>query len=272
MDSTSLSEEREKLKRFYETSHEYKKLLDAHNREYLRAYVDLVNKYTRKASKVLDLGCGNGLSSYMLSEYGHWVVGTDISLFFLSDSSNLQSDKLKYQVCDALNLPLVENSFDVVCSTELIEHITDVPKALTEMIRVLKIGGILIIVGPNLCSPFWAFIDLLHMLKGREGRYVWAETKLQALKWGVGNFCLSLKKRLSSKVDFIYRKPDLEKACAGGDSDSTYYASPIDLEKFLKAHGMEIIKFCESFTLRGKIVANLLPRFSPYISMVARKK
>ena len=266
-----MSEDRERLRQFYETSHDYKKLLDAHGREYLRPYVDTVNKYARPGSRILDLGCGNGLSSYMLNECGHWVVGSDISSFFLANSTQLQNDGLKYQACDVLDLPFTDGSFDVVCSNELIEHVSDARRALLEMARVLKSEGTLVVMGPNLCSPFWAAIDLANMFLGKNGRHVWAETRLQALRWGYKNLILSIKKRFSSKVTFLYRRPDLEKASAGGDSDSVYYANPIDLERFLKAHNMQIISLCESSTLRGRVLATFFPRFSLYISMVARK-
>jgi len=271
MDTIIASEERERLKRFYETSSDYKKLLDAHSREYLQPYVDVVNRHTRPGSRILDLGCGNGLSSYMLNECGYWVLGTDISSFFLAEAAHLQSERLKYQACDALDLPFADESFDVVCSNELIEHVPDAQRALLEMIRTLKTGGVLVIMGPNLCSPFWAAIDFVNMALGRDGRHVWAETRLQAVKWGFGNLILSLKKRLSSEINFVYRKPDLEKAFLGGDSDSAYYASPIDLERFLKVRHIKIISLCESSTLRGRILAKLFPRFSLYISMVAKK-
>ncbi|MBD3181208.1 methyltransferase domain-containing protein [Candidatus Poribacteria bacterium] len=264
-------DKQEKLRKFYETSRDYKKLLDAHNREYLKPYIDIVLKYARPGSKILDSGCGNGLSSYMLNEKGHWVVGTDISAFFLSEAAQLQSENLKYQACDVLALPFNDKSFDVVCSNELIEHVTNAGKTLTEMIRVLKNGGLLIIMGPNLCSPFWAVVDFINMTAGKNGRHVWAESRIQALKWGTKNLGLSMKKKLSSKSCFIYREPDLEKAIMGGDSDSVYYSCPTDIELFLKANDMEIISLCESTTSRGRFLARFFPRFSPYISMVARK-
>ncbi len=55
-------------------------------------------------------------------------------------------------------------------------------------------------------------------------------------------------------ADFIHRKPDLDKAIFGGDSDSAYYASPIDIEKFLKANGMKIIRLCEAASTQGRIM------------------
>lgn len=272
MNNTTVLEERQKLKRFYETSSDYKKLLDAHNKEYLRSYVDIVNKYAKPNSKVLDLGCGNGLSSYMLSEYGHQVIGTDISSFFLNDSVYLQNKNLRYGVCDVLDLPFHDKAFDVVCSNELIEHVTDAQKAILEMIRILKNGGILAIMGPNLCSPFWAMVDIINIVRGKKGRHVWAENWNQALKWGWSNFILSLNKRFSKEANFIYRTPDLDKAIDGGDSDSAYYASPIDLERFLKSNGMRIVKLSASMTFQGRIMGRLFPRFGPYISIIAVKR
>jgi len=271
MNTTTVSEDREKLKRFYETSSDYKKLLDAHTKEYLKSYVNIINKYAKPNSMILDLGCGNGLSSYMLSEYGHRVIGTDISSFFIADSAHLQNKNLIYEVCDVLDLPFRDNSFDVVCSNELIEHVTDAQKAILEMIRILKNGGILAIMGPNLCSPFWAMVDIINIVRGKKGRHVWAENWSQALKWGWSNFVLSLIKRFSKETKFIYRKPDLDKAIAGGDSDSAYYASPIDLERFMKVNGMKIVDLSASMTFQGRILCKFFPRFGPYISIIAQK-
>jgi hypothetical protein len=83
---------------------------------------------------------------------------------------------------------------------------------------------------------------------------------------------LSLKKRFSKEVTFIYRRPDLEKAIDGGDSDSAYYASTIDLERFLKSNGMRIVKLSASMTLQGRIMGRIFPRFGPYISIIAVKR
>ena len=272
MDSIMPIKHRKELKHFYETSAEYKGLLYAHDRNYLSTYVDIVNKHAKPGSTILDLGCGNGLSSNMLSEYGHKVIGTDISSFFLAESKYLQNSRLKYGVCDVLDLPFKDCVFDVVCSNELIEHVVDAGRAITEMIRVLKRGGILVIMGPNLCSPFWAIVDLANMFAGKNGRYLWAESKTQAIRWGYKNLLISIQKRISRKVNFIYREPNLKKAVAGGDSDSVYYSSPIDIEKFTKQYGMEIVSLSESMTLRGKVIAKLFPRFGPYISIITRKK
>lgn len=132
MHGTSVSETslqlRQRMRKFYETSETYKNLLDAHDENYLRHYVDLVIRFAPKDSKILDLGCGNGVSSRLLNQAGFEVVGTDISPLFLEDARNWErlhdKPKLRYQVCDVLELPFENESYDVVCSNELIEHST----------------------------------------------------------------------------------------------------------------------------------------------------
>ena len=87
---TSLSI-RERMREFYETSETYKGLLSAHNEVYLRHYVELVIRYALPRSKVLDLGCGNGISARLLNQADFDVVGTDISPLFLEDAQTWEN-------------------------------------------------------------------------------------------------------------------------------------------------------------------------------------
>jgi hypothetical protein len=109
------------------------------------------------------------------------------------------------------------------------------------------------------------------MSVGGNGRPIWAETKRQAIKNIYINLTRSLKKRFASQPTFLYRKPDIEHQIIGGDADSVYYATPLDLERFFKNAGLKIIKLSVGFGLKGRLMAALCPRFSLYISMVVEK-
>ena len=85
------------------------------------------------------------------------------------------------------------------------------------------------------------------------------------------NTKLYFKKRFGHQPNFLYRDPDLENQIIGGDADSTYIASPIDLEKFFRQQGLRIKKLCVGFGFKGKIMATFFPRTSLYISMVIEK-
>ena len=273
---TSVSETslqlRQRMREFYETSATYKELLAAHDEIYLRYYVELVIRYAPSGSRILDLGCGNGISSRLLNQADFDVVGTDISALFLEEAQEWENPKLRYQVCDVLELPFENNSFDVICSNELIEHLPDVETALTEMIRVVRKGGKVVLSGPNLCSPITPFLDWVRMMSGKPGRPVWGETKQQALQQFKRNCGLYINKRFLTKTPhFIYRNPDLQADAIGGDADSAYYANPIDLAQFFKLNGFNIVKKAVGFGMKGRIVANMFPYLSPYITMVVQK-
>ena len=270
--SDSSLELRQRMREFYETSESYKKLLDAHDETYLRHYVELVSRHAPAGAKILDLGCGNGVSSRLLNQAGYDVVGTDISPLFLDDARKWENSKLRYDVCDVLELPYEDGSFDVICSNELVEHLPDVETALSEMVRVVRNGGIVVISGPNLCSPITSLLDWFRLMRGKNGRPVWAETKRQAFQNFKENCQLYFKKRFLSKTPhFLYREPDLQVDAIGGDADSAYYANPIDIACFFRLHGFKIIKKAVGFGKKGKLIANMIPFLSPYITMVVQK-
>ena len=263
------------MREFYETSETYKGLLDAHDETYLRYYVELVIRYALPRTKVLDLGCGNGISARLLNQADFDVVGTDISPLFLEDAQTWENPKLHYRVCDVMELPFESESFDVICSNELVEHLPDVETALTEMMRVVCKGGRIVLSGPNLCSPLIPFLDWLNLMSGKPGRPVWGETKRQALQQFVRNCGLYVQKRFLTPAtvapNFIYREPDLQADAIGGDADSAYYASPIDLAQFFRSHGFTIVKKAVGFGIKGRIIAGAFPYLSPYITMVVEK-
>ena len=263
---------RQRMREFYETSETYKHLLAAHDEVYLRPYVELVTRYAPPNSKILDLGCGNGISARLLSQADFDVVGTDISPLFLEEAQDWENPRLRYQVCDVMELPFESESFNIICSNELVEHLPDVEAALNEMIRVVCKGGRVVISGPNLCSPLIPLLDWFRLMSGKPGRPVWGETKRQALQQFTRNCRLYLTKRFSTKSPhFIYREPDLQADAIGGDSDSAYYASPIDLAQFFRSHGFTILKKAVGFGIKGRIIAGALPYLSPYITMVVEK-
>lgn len=88
---------------------------------------------------VLDIGCGNkpyeSLFDGLITKY----VGCDIV-----QSSAMKADLL----CPANKIPLEDNSFDTILSTQTIEHVEDHQGLVNEAYRLLKPGGHFIISGP----------------------------------------------------------------------------------------------------------------------------
>lgn len=100
-------------------------------------------------SKVLDLACGVGTSSFFLHKnYGCSVTGVDIDVKLIEFAKKTLSQKangadITFQVGDAFALPFPDNSFDVIISQAFFILIDDQELALKEMHRVLKPGGVI---------------------------------------------------------------------------------------------------------------------------------
>ncbi|MFW6255226.1 MAG: class I SAM-dependent methyltransferase [Candidatus Sumerlaeota bacterium] len=115
--------------------------------------------------KVLDLGCGTGLMLKHLDE-AYDPVGLDFSELALHFSRRRGAGKLVRG--DAQVLPFADNSFDLVTSLDLAEHVEADTLMLREVERVLKPGGHLILTVP--AHPFlWSEHDdvLYHFRRYR---------------------------------------------------------------------------------------------------------
>lgn len=103
---------------------------------------------------VLDLGCGNGLSTSHIK--GKFVVGLDLSQTQMIRAKS-KFKKTNYVVGDASKLPFKTNSFDLVVAINLLHHIKNSDKVIDEVYRILKKGGKFLTVDPNLYNPIGFF-------------------------------------------------------------------------------------------------------------------
>ncbi len=101
--------------------------------------------------KVLDVACGEGYGSALMSRSAAEVSGVDISAAAITHARALYADHASVQYFEAscTQLPFDKASFDVVVSFETIEHIAEQVEFLDEIKRVLKPDGVLILSCPN---------------------------------------------------------------------------------------------------------------------------
>lgn len=117
----------------------------------------ILGEYVQKDARILDLGCGIGLSLHILAQIFPNIIGCDI------DEKALQAcDKILKEVgvksiglkkYNGHKLPFPDNTFDAVLSIEVIEHVKSPNLMLKEIERVLKREGFLIITTPNKYWP-----------------------------------------------------------------------------------------------------------------------
>ncbi len=103
----------------------------------------------RPGMQVLDIASGVGYGTAMLSEFGCKVVGVDYNDELLEVAQRLWKHK-NFIKANALNLPFDDENFDAIVSFETIEHVEDGFKFLSEMHRILRVGGILLCSTPNI--------------------------------------------------------------------------------------------------------------------------
>ncbi len=140
------------------TQREFYEVIDLiHNIEPERTMVqlDLLRAAGVRATRVLDLGCGEGRQVAGLRDVLDHpvVVGLDISPTALCDARRQGAEPVTAAI-DEHTLPFREGSFDVVVFSEVIEHLVDTDGVIEEILRVLVGGGTLLISTPNLSAWF----------------------------------------------------------------------------------------------------------------------
>ena len=109
--------------------------------------IDFICVFAKKnfGKKVLEVGCGGGERTHLFVKAGCNVTAVDL---VDKRKTSLVSGH-KFVVADGRNLPFKDETFDVVVSFDVLEHIDRERKFLEESSRVLKKGGTLVVGTPN---------------------------------------------------------------------------------------------------------------------------
>lgn len=94
---------------------------------------------------VLDLGCAGGFMAEALAERGAQVTGIDPAAEAITAAQShakISGHQIRYDVGVGEALPYDDGAFDVVVCVDVLEHVSDLQKVLSETARVLKPGGV----------------------------------------------------------------------------------------------------------------------------------
>lgn len=98
--------------------------------------------YRSKNIRILDVGCGAGFLSNYLAKENFDVTAIDLSESSLEVARNRDTTKkVRYLLADAYDLPFEAETFDIVTSTDFLEHVSEPRRVITEVSRVLKPNG-----------------------------------------------------------------------------------------------------------------------------------
>jgi len=105
----------------------------------------------RISGRVLENGCGVGMYIEHLEPHAGVVFGLEYD-FERARQAHQRSDHILGAAGEFLPFP--ENTFDVILSHEVLEHVQDDNAAVEQMVKVLRPGGRIIIFAPNRGYPF----------------------------------------------------------------------------------------------------------------------
>ena len=112
--------------------------------EYDKAFITLIESFSNKLGKILEVAIGTGEPiPNNLQKIGYSVYGIDIS-DRLIDECKKNNENIRCEVGDAEQLKIANAEFDLIYCVHSSWFIPDLNKAVTEMVRVSKRGGVVL--------------------------------------------------------------------------------------------------------------------------------
>lgn len=104
--------------------------------------------HVARGDRVLDLGCGEGAFTAMLAQQGAQPTGAEVAEAALARARGAHPDLRFVLVPPHGPLPFADASFDAVWASEVLEHVADTARWLSEARRVLAPGGRMLLTTP----------------------------------------------------------------------------------------------------------------------------
>jgi SAM-dependent methyltransferase len=141
--------------------------------------VDFDRLGLQAGERVLDMGCGAGRHAFEMYKRGADVIALDQDADELSTVSEWfaamreegglpEGAEADVKQGDALDLPFADGEFDRIVASEVLEHIPDDDRAISELVRVLRPGGTIAVTVPRWLPEkvCWALSDEYHEVEG----------------------------------------------------------------------------------------------------------
>jgi 2-polyprenyl-3-methyl-5-hydroxy-6-metoxy-1,4-benzoquinol methylase len=238
---------------------EYLRHTDYHlfpgGRKRLRLFIRLCEDKSRQLGRqltVLDVGCSNGSNSFPVASLGHHLLGIDISSESVEYAGKRNSfPNARFMVHNLVEQPL-EEKFDLVICSEVLEHLTEPGTLIRAMAEVLEPGGLLVITVPNGYGP--------REVLGRFENRLRQNTILQPLAEGFRR--LFLMSSAAEKRQMHTSNPD---------QDHIQKFTPRLLKQLIKSNGLRVAEWVSSFWLfslfgPAKKGANFIARFDSWLA------
>ncbi len=116
-------------------------------------FLDSINKFAEHRGKLMEIGFGSGSFLKLAHEQGWDVYGVELSPLNVKQASEeLELPNIHYGTVEDAGYP--DNLFDVVAAFNFIEHVPDLRATLGQLRRVLRPGGLLVLLCPNISGIY----------------------------------------------------------------------------------------------------------------------
>ncbi|MGX5819038.1 class I SAM-dependent methyltransferase [Chitinophaga lutea] len=151
-------------------TYEYDRITD---RKRLNFIVDSLKNEIPANARILDVGCGNGVISRHLGQFGYEVLGIDISdkTIAVARSKN-KLPNVRFEAISAEQLTVQGLQYDAVICSEVLEHLDNPGILLNTIYKSLRENGVLIVTVPNGMGPREVLVTK-PMLKARNNPKLW---------------------------------------------------------------------------------------------------
>ncbi|MFM6268918.1 MAG: class I SAM-dependent methyltransferase [Dolichospermum sp.] len=183
-----------------------------------------------KPETILEIGCASGRLYRQLRQYGYQgnYSGVEVADYLIQQNRH-KHPQVNWQCGTAYNIPFPDSSFDLCFSLYVLEHLVYPERGLTEMMRVIKPNGRLVLVFPDFIesgrfssqqlglSPVMTAAQKLRQGKIIDALVSLYDSKIRLPKalrktqMNLGNFlvntspiCLSYADIMSADIDAVY--------------------------------------------------------------------
>lgn len=199
-------------------------------------------KHVKPGMRVLDAGCGEGVLSVMMAKKGAIVTGCDLSAPNIEASKKYASEQgvgAEFIIADLEKIPFEDNTFDLVVSSHVLEHLPDFDKGLREVMRVSKNSAVVAI--PTLLN----FCSLVQV--GGGWFYLKGVRSFFALSFGLLKLFYAL----------IFGKEGVDESYGGGGVPHVF-RFPWIMKKKIRDNGFNLVSY-EASSVCFPYFASLLP-------------
>ena len=214
----------------YRHNQSYAEFLENWDESFYAKYADFL-KPAAPGARVLDVGCGVGQVVKRLTDAGSEAHGVDVS------EPNIAKAKRFSPLCqiyDGRTLPYADSFFESAGALNVLEHVEDPESFVTELVRVVRPGGRIVLSSPNFFRVL-GFRDYHPRMRGLGN------------KWRNGRRLLEKRRQMKfnpSAVRFDRMTPIVKEPFTP-DDDAIIATNPLEMAFFLRQTGCKVERvFC----------------------------